>query len=220
MSRPDDIHPDAPAGGGGPGNFKGAGPAGLNPENDKWTQPGPVGLKKGSSQASAASLPEEQKRLAEIRALVEANNRSQLSTSRIICQIYKESSFDKNAGVGKHSALGLMQVQRPAVKQVYKYRLQQQNHGRMPSDKNTQKAFSEAISFYDSGKILDEAANIQIGTEYMQYCLDSTKTEREAYIKYRGDGGKEPYYERISECARLLDAAPNDVTIFKKLHGK
>jgi hypothetical protein len=217
MANPDDIHPNAPAGGGGPGNFQGAAPLGMSPNNDKWMQPAPLGLVKGSK--NPAPKPDELKRLGEIRMLVEANNQSKLSTSMIICQIYKESAFDKNAGVGKHAALGLMQIQRPAAMQVYKYRLQKKT-GKMPSDKDTQKAFAEARAFYDAGDILDEATNIRIGTEYMQYWLDSTATERDAYVKYRGDGGKEPYYERISECARLLDAAPNDVTILRKLHGK
>lgn len=43
MLRRDDIHPNAPAGGGGPGGFRSAGPLGTNPSLDKWMRPGPLG---------------------------------------------------------------------------------------------------------------------------------------------------------------------------------
>ncbi len=39
----DDIHPNAPAGGGGPGAFRSAGPIGTNSNMDKWMNPGPLG---------------------------------------------------------------------------------------------------------------------------------------------------------------------------------
>lgn len=38
-----DIHPDAPAGGGGPGAFRSALPTGAHPDIDQWNRPGPVG---------------------------------------------------------------------------------------------------------------------------------------------------------------------------------
>ena len=41
MGTPPNIHPDAPAGGGGPGYFKGAGPLGLNPAMDIAEVPTP-----------------------------------------------------------------------------------------------------------------------------------------------------------------------------------
>jgi hypothetical protein len=40
----DDIHPNAPAGGGGPGNFRGAGPLGTNSKIEKSMLPGPLGF--------------------------------------------------------------------------------------------------------------------------------------------------------------------------------
>lgn len=43
MAENDDIHPNAPAGGGGPGAFSSAAPVGLNPEMDKWKRPGSLG---------------------------------------------------------------------------------------------------------------------------------------------------------------------------------
>ena len=38
-----DLHPDAPAGGGGPGGFKSPLPLGANPELDRWRSPQPLG---------------------------------------------------------------------------------------------------------------------------------------------------------------------------------
>lgn len=44
MVKDDDIHPNAPAGGGGPGAFRSASPMGMNPAMDKWMRPGPLGV--------------------------------------------------------------------------------------------------------------------------------------------------------------------------------
>jgi soluble lytic murein transglycosylase-like protein len=49
-------------------------------------------------------------RLREIRRSVEANNRSGLDDNLIICQIYMESRFDRNASASGSSARGLMQL--------------------------------------------------------------------------------------------------------------
>ncbi|GEM_PF-1787513 len=43
MEKNDYIHPNAPAGGGGPGAFRSAGPLGTNSSMDKWMYPGPLG---------------------------------------------------------------------------------------------------------------------------------------------------------------------------------
>ena len=43
MAKNDNIHPNAPAGGGGPGNFRSAKSLGTNPSMDKWMRPGPLG---------------------------------------------------------------------------------------------------------------------------------------------------------------------------------
>ena len=45
MSDPAEVHPDAPAFGGGPGYFNGAGPLGTNPKLDNWRTPGSLGSK-------------------------------------------------------------------------------------------------------------------------------------------------------------------------------
>jgi hypothetical protein len=46
-----DTHPNAPAGGGGPGAFVGAGPTGNNPGMDKWGAPGPMGAQPSATTA-------------------------------------------------------------------------------------------------------------------------------------------------------------------------
>lgn len=43
MDKSSDTHPDAPAGGGGPGAFKSAMPLGANPEMDRWRAPQSTG---------------------------------------------------------------------------------------------------------------------------------------------------------------------------------
>ena len=45
MAQDDDVPPNAPAGGGGPGGFRSAAPMGANPGADKWSAPGPQGAK-------------------------------------------------------------------------------------------------------------------------------------------------------------------------------
>lgn len=43
MAKPDEVHPNSPAGGGGNGSFRSAGPLGTNPRMDHWGRPGPLG---------------------------------------------------------------------------------------------------------------------------------------------------------------------------------
>lgn len=71
----------------------------------------------------------------------------------IICQIYKESRFKQFAGKNKHNAKGLMQMQRNAVRQVFKYR-QQKIKGRMTTDKETMKLSLMLIHFINLIKYL------------------------------------------------------------------
>jgi hypothetical protein len=157
-------------------------------------------------------------RLKEIRALVVENNKSIMGTDYIICQIYKESRFKKFAGKDKHSAKGLMQMQPNAVKQVFKYRVQKAKGGKMPSDKETQKAFADGTVFYKSDKMFDEAENIKIGTEYLQYWIDKSSTIEEAYRQYRGTD--EAYYSVIKPCAEKLIKDPNNMQILRDGIGK
>lgn len=153
-------------------------------------------------------------RLTEIRALVEANNKSTLDTDLIICQIYMESRFDAHAGAG-HDARGLMQMQRQGVQQVFKYR-KQKELGHMPSDAQTQAAFAAGATLHGSNAIFDEATNIGLGTEYMQYWLDTSLSIAAAYARYRGVANG-IYYRKISECAERLHAAPNSMQLLREM---
>lgn len=207
-----DIHPNAPAGSGGPGAFRSASPLGTNPSMDKWLSPSMDKRFSPAPLASNLKKDDDPKiiRLRQIRQLVKENNLSTLDENVIICQIYMESRFDAKAGVS-HDAKGLMQMQKNAVRQVYKYR-KQKKLGHMPSDKVTAEVFKEADKFHDSPSIFDEATNIQLGTEYMQYWLDTTKTPEEAYKKYRGkaDG---VYYKKIKATADKLSKDPDSMQI-------
>lgn len=54
MSPDDDINPNAPAGGGGPGRFRSAMPVGMNPGMDKWMKPGSLGTESSKVAAKLA----------------------------------------------------------------------------------------------------------------------------------------------------------------------
>ncbi|WP_312154857.1 transglycosylase SLT domain-containing protein [Lelliottia nimipressuralis] len=155
-------------------------------------------------------------RLKEIREIVKANNSSSLSDDLIICQIYMESRFNERSGEGVHSAKGLMQMQKNAVRQVYKYRLQK-NTGKMPSDKRAAEAFSEADSFYESEKIYNENDNVKLGTEYMQYWIDKANGDLiQAYKKFRGkENGV--YYIKIKSCADKLELQPDNMQLLRDM---
>ncbi|MBV6325263.1 transglycosylase SLT domain-containing protein [Duganella violaceipulchra] len=153
-------------------------------------------------------------RLIQIRALVEANNKSTLSTDLIICQIYMESRFDARAGATQ-DAHGLMQMQRKGVQQVFKYR-KQKLLGHMPSDAQTKAAFAEGATLHASDSIYDEATNIGLGTEYMQYWADTSPSVAAAYARYRGVANG-IYYKKISACAERLQADPTSMKILREM---
>lgn len=153
-------------------------------------------------------------RLREIRRLVEANNKSELGTDLIICQIYMESRFDAQAGAG-HDAHGLMQMQKQGVQQVFKYRKQRQL-GHMPSDAQTKAAFAEGAALHGSGQIFDEATNIRLGTEYMQYWVDTSPSVEDAYKRYRGVANG-IYYKKIHACAQELSIQPNSMQVLRDM---
>lgn len=153
-------------------------------------------------------------RLREIRKLVVANNKSTLSTELIVCQIYMESRFDANAGA-KQNAHGLMQMQKQAVQQVFKYR-KQKELGHMPSDKQTQLAFEEGAALHASSKIFDEATNISLGTEYMQYWIATSSSIEDAYKRYRGVSNG-IYYKKINACAEKLKASPESMQLLLEM---
>lgn len=153
-------------------------------------------------------------RLREIRALVEANNQSSIATDIVICQIYMESRFDAHAGAG-HDARGLMQMQRQGIQQVFKYR-KQKELGHMPSDAQTHAAFEAGAALHGSASIFDEATNIRLGTEYMQYWVDTSSSIAAAYARYRGVANG-IYYKKISACAERLQADPTSMQLLREM---
>jgi hypothetical protein len=148
-------------------------------------------------------------RLREIRQLVQANNKSSLNENLIVCQIYMESRFDSNASPGGSSAKGLMQLTKGAVQQVYKYRAQN-TLGHMPSDAQTHQLFAEAAAVHASPQLTDDAKNIGLGTEYMQYWIDKAGSVDGAYKLYRGLSNG-VYYQKIKTCAEKLYADPESM---------
>lgn len=125
-----------------------------------------------------------------------------------------ESRFDARAGAS-HDARGLMQMQKQGVQQVYKYR-RQKELGHMPSDRQTRQAFEEAARLHDSDEIFDEDTNIQLGTEYMQYWIDTSKSIEDAYKRYRGVGNG-IYFKRISACAEKLKSFPDSMQVLREI---
>ncbi|WP_459711974.1 transglycosylase SLT domain-containing protein [Paraburkholderia sp. 2C] len=107
-------------------------------------------------------------RLREIRRSVEANNRSGLDDNLIICQIYMESRFDRNASASGSSARGLMQLLKVSVRELYRIR-----NNRLPrSSRKTEDTLdAEADRLHDSAQFVEDATNIQTGTEYLALLL-------------------------------------------------
>jgi soluble lytic murein transglycosylase-like protein len=154
-------------------------------------------------------------RLREVRRLVRANNRSTLDENLVICQIYMESRFDSNAAPGGSTAKGLMQMTKGAVQQVYKYRAQRAL-GHMPSDAQTHLVFAEAATVHASPQLIDDATNIQLGTEYMQYWIDKAHSVDGAYKLYRGLSNG-IYYQKIKACADMLRADPDSMQLLRDM---
>ena len=84
----------------------------------------------------------------------------------------------------------------------------------MPSDKEKDIAFAEGAKMHNSALMFDEAINIHLGTEYLQYFLDKYALVSDAYIAYRGSGpGITPgvYYRKISDYATQLKSSPDSM---------
>jgi soluble lytic murein transglycosylase-like protein len=154
-------------------------------------------------------------RLREIRQLVRANNQSTLDENLVICQIYMESRFDSNASASGSTAKGLMQMTKGAVQQVYKYRAQKAL-GHMPSDTQTRQIFVEAAAVHGSRQLNDDATNIGLGTEYMQYWIDNASSVVGAYKLYRGLSNG-IYYQKIRSCADKLRADPESMQLLRDM---
>ena len=158
-------------------------------------------------------------RLREIRTLVAANNRSSLSTDTIVCQIYMESRFDKDAHAQGSSARGLMQLLKAPVRELERLKnLTKPSHERRPE----RDLYREADAFHDSPEFVDEATNIQIGTEYLQALIDkhsslgAQEAIEEAYKDYRGVRNG-IYYRKIKTAADKLAASPDSMQILREM---
>lgn len=158
-------------------------------------------------------------RLREIRTLVEANNRSSLSTELIICQIYMESRFDRNARSDGSSARGLMQLLRAPIRELYRLQnLKKPWRERRPEAD----LYREADEFHDSDQILDEATNIRVGTAYMQALIEKRTAGHavdpvvEAYKDYRGVRNG-IYYSKIKAAAERLTTTPESMQVLRDM---
>ncbi|TRX73986.1 transglycosylase SLT domain-containing protein [Pseudomonas mangiferae] len=171
--------------------------------------PGPVGSQ-GSGEGIDRTSPADRARLQEIRRLVTANNRSTLDNDLIICQIYMESRFDAMAKAPGSSAKGLMQMTLAAVKQVYQTRKEKELKHKIRDKAEFEACMAEGKAMHSSALIFDEATNIQLGTEYMQYCVDSAGSVEDGYKQYRGLRNG-VYYAKISLAATRLRARPDSM---------
>ncbi|MET1077006.1 MAG: transglycosylase SLT domain-containing protein [Pseudomonas sp.] len=177
------------------------------------SRPGPAGTQGGAGAAlNERPMVKSDARLDQIRALVQANNRSSLAEDLIICQIYMESRFDANARSSSSSAKGLMQVLVIAVKQVFQSRKEKELGHKIQDRKTLDACFAAGKALHASPAILDEVVNIQIGTEYMQCCLDQTSSVEGAYKLYRGVSNG-MYYNKIKSAAAKLKTNPGDMNI-------
>src|SRR5207249_635405 len=89
---------------------------------------------------------------ADVRKLVDGNNKSTLSTDLLVCLIWKESGFDPQDRNRRSSATGLMQMTNGAVQDV---------------NRNTPKGVH-----FEHSEMTDPAKNIQCGTYYLQMRID------------------------------------------------
>lgn len=158
-------------------------------------------------------------RLREIWKLVEENNKSVISTELIVCQIYMESRFDKNAQGQGSSARGLMQILQVSNRELYRLEnLKRPRHQRKPEPA----LYREADAFHASAEFLDEATNIQVGTKYLQALIDKATSEGnfepvvEAYKDYRGVRNG-IYYKKIKLAAEKLKEMPNSMQPLRKM---
>jgi soluble lytic murein transglycosylase-like protein len=160
---------------------------------------------------------DDSKRLREIRALVKANNRSEIVDDIIICQIYMESRFDAHAQSDSSTARGLMQLLRGTVRELYRL-----ENLKLPRVERRSEAdvFASADRYHDGSEFLDEAKNIEAGTSYLQALIDRERSKgaadpiSEAYKDYRGVRNR-IYFAKIKAAAEKLAKAPEDMEILR-----
>jgi hypothetical protein len=158
-------------------------------------------------------------RLREIRALVEANNQSTIGTDVIICQIYMESRFDKDAHAQGSSARGLMQLLKAPIRELARLKnLERPRKERRPEAE----LYAEADAFHDGPELVDEATNIRTGTAYLQALISKNTVAGasspvvEAYKDYRGLRNG-IYYNKIKAAAEKLSANPDSMEVLRDM---
>lgn len=186
----------------------------------------PVSVKRHTAKLTPVSDTDPEKvrvddsaRLREIRTLVESNNRSTISTDLIICQIYMESRFDKDAHAQGSSARGLMQLLKAPVRELARL----ENLAKPRKDRRAEAVlYREADAFHDSPGFVDEATNIQTGTAYLQALVarrsisNPATAVEEAYKDYRGLRNG-IYYRKIKAAADKLQANPDSMQILREM---
>ena len=160
-------------------------------------------------------------RLREIRALVEANNQSSMSTHTdlIICQIYMESRFDPNAHAAGSSGRGLMQLLKVPIRELYRLEnlKKPKNERRSETD-----LYREADVFHDSPALIDEATNVRTGTAYLNALIEKNTKHgasdpiAEAYKDYRGIRNG-IYYTKIKAASDRLAAKPDSMQVLRDM---
>jgi hypothetical protein len=159
-------------------------------------------------------------RLRAIRTLVAENNQSCLSTEMIVCQIYMESRFDKDAEAEGSSARGLMQLLRVANRELFRL----DNLRKPPGARRAEpELYRDADAFHASPAFIDEATNIRTGTRYLQALIDKARRQgqadpiAEAYKDYRGVRNG-IYYRKIKAAADKLKRDPDAVEALREIY--
>lgn len=134
---------------------------------------------------------------AEVTTLINANNKSNVSTELLLCLIWKESGFDPKDKSSKSTATGLMQMTKPAVKQV---------------NESTPKGVH-----FTHGEMTDSAKNIECGTYYLKIRIDWAKGDLTKGLEGFGTGSG--YAANILQCETCSkDPANNADDCLKAIH--
>jgi hypothetical protein len=133
----------------------------------------------------------------EVKAVVESNNQSSVSTGLLICLIWKESGFKPGVKNAKSSATGLMQMTKGAVTEVNK---------NTPSDVH-----------FEHSEMTDAAKNVDCGSRYLALRIKWAKGDVTKGLEGFGTGAG--YADALLVCEGCLGKAPADATTcLNKIH--
>lgn len=121
----------------------------------------------------------------QVKALVDNNNKSQLSTELLVCLIWKESGFDPNVPSSASTATGLMQLTVAAVDDV--------------------NANTPAGIHFQHSEMTNPEKNIQCGTYYLTILIKRHGTIK-AGLEHFGTGAG--YADNILKCEQCIQSAP------------